>query len=431
MKFATALSFCLLVSIVVVSAQETYRQYRTTDYVQLLKSNKAFAKAQTKTERAINGPLRFVEVQEHTIPVVFHILHNTAEEAITTQQLQQQLDILNQDFADEAAETFKVDAKIGDHRNLGKYEKRRSTTNIQFCLAQEHEGQPAVNYIGTNIQEWSDFYSMKESRKGSTPWNTSHYLNIWICNLPATNAGFAQMPGGPSEYDGIVIDYSFIANIGNPKSRYNAGHTLTHLVGNYLGLHPLWGLAPCEDDHVDDTPVHNAPNFHCESIEHLSTCSGNPTEMINNFMDNTDDECLSMFTEGQKTRMQQMLSSEGPRGGLSAAASDCDAMPTLEEQLTETTLEFEEEDHMGVPSLHVRPNPAKDLLYIDFSENEAQLSKPYQIQIYSIAGQLMTQRANLDSDFSLQLDVSRWPGGLYMVHLISGEQRFLQRFVVE
>jgi hypothetical protein len=120
------------------------------------------------------------------------------------------------------------------------------------------------------------------------------------------------MPGGPSATDGIVLDYRFLGSLGTVKAPYDQGKTLTHLVGNYLGLNDLWGNGHCADDLVDDTPPHNAPNFGCPGYRHISTCDDNPVEMTMNFMDNTDDACMYMFTAGQVRRMRAALGESGP-----------------------------------------------------------------------------------------------------------------------
>ena len=94
------------------------------------------------------------------------------------------------------------------------------------------------------------------------------------------------------------------------------GKTLTHLVGSYLGLTELWGKGRCQDDRVADTPVHNAPNHRCPGKGHLTFCEKGAYEMTMNFMDNTYDQCMYMFTNGQALRMQAVLSPDRPRSLL-------------------------------------------------------------------------------------------------------------------
>jgi hypothetical protein len=128
------------------------------------------------------------------------------------------------------------------------------------------------------------------------------------------------MPGGPAATDGVVINARYFGIKNDRNDPFGRGKTLTHLVASYLGLYELWNsLEPCFDDRVYDTPVHNDPNAGA-GIEgrHVSTCYGHELEMYMNFMDNTEDSLLCMFTRGQVLRMQGMLSEGGPRNGLVA-----------------------------------------------------------------------------------------------------------------
>jgi len=83
-----------------------------------------------------------------------------------------------------------------------------------------------------------------------------------------------------------------------------------------LNLRHIWGDATCGNDLVGDTPLHNTYNFGCPPANHRSTCSGTPVEMTMNYMDYTDDVCMYMFTIGQKTRMNAVFASGGPRNSF-------------------------------------------------------------------------------------------------------------------
>jgi|GEM_PF-1117119 len=421
----------ILLYVLEVTAQEPNRTYRTLDYVEALTTTKDFKKSKAKIERAHKDLLRFSSFKDHTIPVVFHVLYTSEAERIPEELLYQQLEILNQDFANESQETYEIDARIGDQRNLGRYNKYRDDARIEFCFA-SNKKKYSINYVSSTILEWTDFYSMKQREHGAIPWNTKQYLNVWVCNLPDDNSGFAQMPGGPEEFDGIVIDYRFIRDIGDKKSNYNSGHTLTHLVGNYLGLYPLWGPSPCSDDFVDDTPVHNGPNFRCESIDHLSSCSGYPTEMINNFMDNTDDECLSIFTRGQIARMQAMLDNKGPRGQLNIPSTQCDEIP--EKLASNKYVAIPSESTLPVHDpykLTVHPNPTNDRFYINLQPTTNLLPDRFEVEVYSLSGALMFRNESLTDQITLEIDVSQWPSGVYLLKLGNRSHNYEKRIVVE
>ncbi|MEO1515617.1 MAG: zinc-dependent metalloprotease [Bacteroidota bacterium] len=409
-------------------AQQELRQYTSMEYQHYLGQTKsAKQSAATRLEKVLNGPLRFEAARDVTIPVVFHVLYADENEKVSLELLQKQLEILNEDFADQSQESYRPDPEIGDQRNLGEYLKYRRDTRIRFCFPNTSSSQEVVKYSKTNVIEWTDFLSMKEEAEGSLPWNTAHYLNVWICKLPDDNAGFAQMPYYPKEWDGVVIDYRYVQNIGSDESPYNAGHTLTHLVGNYLGLYPLWGSRPCSDDYVDDTPIHNSPNVRCESINHISTCSGNPTEMINNFMDNTHDACLNMFTRGQMLRMQGVLQVDGPRGELGMAKTQCDEQ-ALEGELTELPEGFSQPSIP--PGLRVFPNPVVEEMVIDFRPASGEATN-YQIQLFSISGQLLFELEKTADDPSTHLDMRQWSSGMYFLNVRQGSENFSQKIIVK
>lgn len=88
---------------------------------------------------------------------------------------------------------------------------------------------------------------------------------------------------------------------------------MTHEVGHYLGLyHTFQGGCAAPGDEVDDTPFAAAPNYGCSA----NTSCGTP-DMIQNYMDYTDDTCMDTFTAGQKARVVGVLGSF--RSGLSTS----------------------------------------------------------------------------------------------------------------
>ena len=176
----------------------------------------------------------------------------------------------------------------------------------------------SINFIESKRDCWPLDNSIKDKEKGGTPpIDPGTNINIWVADLGGESRGYAQMPGGPDETDGIVIDYRFLGIDGSAVAPYNKGKTLTHLIANYLNLHSIWGEGFCKDDRVKDTPIHNTPNFGCPKYKHITTCSDDiVTEMTINFMDNTDDACTTMFTQGQRNRIYANLLPGGPRHSL-------------------------------------------------------------------------------------------------------------------
>jgi hypothetical protein len=128
--------------------------------------------------------------------------------------------------------------------------------------------------------------------------------------------GYAQFPGGNAATDGVVIAHNFFGRVGKVSAPYHLGRTATHEVGHWMNLRHIWGDATCGNDFVGDTPLHNTANYGCPAAGHKSTCTGTPVEMTMNYMDYTDDACMYMFSEGQKSRMLSIFTAGGSRASF-------------------------------------------------------------------------------------------------------------------
>ncbi|MEM9022765.1 MAG: PKD domain-containing protein [Bacteroidota bacterium] len=98
---------------------------------------------------------------------------------------------------------------------------------------------------------------------------------------------------------------------------YDKGYVMIHEVGHWLGLyHTFEGgcagttAADCAlaGDQVCDTPPVAAPNFGCPGAWSVNSCQGTPHDLLDNFMDYTNDACKSAFTGDQETRMLNAIS---------------------------------------------------------------------------------------------------------------------------
>lgn len=234
------------------------------------------------------------------IPVVVHVLYNKPQENISDAQIQSQIDVLNEDFNLRNADRTQVPAIFsGVVADVG----------VKFVLAQTIRK-------ATTKQSWPANDNMKfTQRGGSDAVDPQHNLNIWVCNLQKY-LGFAYYPGITPELDGVVCLYTAFGRTGTVVAPYNKGRTATHEVGHYLNLRHIWGDATCGTDLVDDTPQHNTYNFGCPTYPDYSTCAGTPIEMTMNYMDYTDDPCMFMFSNGQKSRMLSLFAPGGPRATL-------------------------------------------------------------------------------------------------------------------
>lgn len=239
-----------------------------------------------------------------TIPVVFHIVYSNATQNISDAQILSQLEILNDDFRRLNSDADNTWSQAAD-------------TEIEFCLAsQDPSGNPTdgILRIPTTVSSFGTTDNVKfTSSGGSDAWPRGDYLNFWVCNIGGGILGYAQFPGGAAATDGVVCGYQYVGNIGTATAPFNLGRTATHEVGHWLNLYHIWGDGNCNvDDQVTDTPNSDNPNYGC-ATGHVS-CS--TTDMVENYMDYSDDACMNLFTQGQKTRMQALLAPTGFRGSL-------------------------------------------------------------------------------------------------------------------
>ncbi|MFN5372174.1 MAG: M43 family zinc metalloprotease [Bacteroidia bacterium] len=310
----------------------------TTEYLNHCKAQNPSLAAQMD---AINHKLHQLEATSHknrqliTIPVVVHVLYQNAEQNISDQQIFSQIDVLNEDYR-------KLNANASTIPSA--FSSIAADCEIQFCLAARSPEGLASNGITrtqTSVSAFSLNDAMKRSITGGVDaWPTDKYLNIWVCNLANNLLGFATLPGTViPALDGVVIGYKFFGRNTPLGGNYNKGRTATHEIGHWLNLIHIWGdddnaSDPCGgSDQVSDTPNQEGSNFQCPSYP--SPSCGNTSDMFMNFMDYTYDQCMNMFTLGQKTRMQNtinlqrngLLTSNGCLGVPTAA--DCDTLNNI------------------------------------------------------------------------------------------------------
>ncbi|WP_293892856.1 zinc metalloprotease [Flavobacterium sp.] len=242
--------------------------------------------------RLVNGKIQ--------IPVVVNVLYRTAAENISATQIQSQIDVLNKDFNAQNSDYNQVPALFaGVKANVG----------ISFVLDQ-------VIRKSTTKSSWGTRDAIKKTKQGGLdPTSPTTKLNLWVGTIGGGILGYAQFPGGSSATDGVVIDplYFGVTSDASVSYPYNLGRTATHEVGHWLNLRHIWGDANCGNDLVSDTPQHDSANFGVPTYPHYSTCSGTPVEMTMNYMDYTDDRGMYMFSLGQKSRMDAIFLSGGPR----------------------------------------------------------------------------------------------------------------------
>ncbi len=283
----------------------------------------------------------------YTIPIIFHIVHDGTAVGtginIAKQYVDAQIEQLNNDFR-------KIVGTSGSNTHPAG-----ADTEVEFCAAElDPNGvqlaEPGINRINGPVAGYGNppyvNNDWENTIKPATQWDPMNYYNVWVSDLASGLLGYAQFPdgsglpgmpgGGAANTDGCVILYSSVGSSTLPYpggGAYDAGRTLTHETGHWLGLRHVWGDGPCgTDDFCADTPESDASNFGC-ATGHMSCGSA---DMVENYMDYSDDNCMNIFTIDQKARIQTVMSLS-PRRMTLANSGACN--PNCQAQVTTSVMD--------------------------------------------------------------------------------------------
>jgi hypothetical protein len=357
------------------------------------------------------------------IPIVVHVVFNTSGQNISDAQILSQIKVLNEDYRLRNATAANIPAA---------FKSFAADTRLNFCLAKVdptgHETNGIIRKY-TTTPYFTDESMKYSSQGGDNAWDCKKYLNIWVCYIFGRSLGFSSLPGGPADKDGVVINYDVFGNVGSLRSEFNMGRTATHEIGHWLGLKHLWGDEDCGSDDVDDTPRQRFSNYYCPSFPHATTCSPNADgDMFMDFMDFTDDACMSMFTQGQKMKMRSLFAKNGSRNSfLNSFACDASLATAgpLPKDTTTTTAPAQVVKAQTPAAIQVFPNPANDYININALENVN--LKGQTITLISTTGRVMMQQI-LQSNTS-KINVSRFTPGIYVLQIGQGADRKMFKII--
>jgi hypothetical protein len=161
----------------------------------------------------------------------------------------------------------------------------------------------------TNNATWyaSKSAGAEHAMKQALKIGGDNVLNVYTTSGGAY-LGWAYLPDitdtAQAYLDGIVMDWRTLPGASTEYAGlYDEGDTLVHEAGHWLNLeHTFFGQCNKSGDYVDDTPAEKSAAFGCQAGR--DTCSQPGLDPIHNYMDYSDDPCLTEFTAGQTQRMK-------------------------------------------------------------------------------------------------------------------------------
>jgi hypothetical protein len=332
--------------------------------------------------------------QKIFIPIVVHVVYSTGQQNISNEQIVSQVEILTEDFTRQNPDTVNT---------LAVFKQLAGNPKIAFYLAVQDVNGNSTDGITRTPTAHGPFANDDihfTDRGGKSGWPAANYLNIWVCDLADGVFGFASPIGSNPFTEGVVIDYKFFGSLGSVAPPYNKGRTATHEIGHWMGLKHLWGSSGgCnDDDGIVDTPMQAGPSAGCN----LSRTSCGNLNMVQNYMDNSTDDCMNFFTKGQVTEMRKNIFAYRPLIYQNDMVTGIEGSPIL-----------------GI-----------DIRQIDRAIYQVKSQRPIDyISVHSFLGQEVSYQHEQSSENELILNLLD-ARGIFLITLVSGNERSVKKVLL-
>jgi len=232
------------------------------------------------------GHLRLgATVPQLLIPVKFIVIADGADGQVARSRIEQQITVLNEAYGGSTSSAG-VDAKMSF--------KLQSVETVD------------------NGNWYRNCNALQDEIKGKHVVDPTKWLYVISCSGSGF-LGWSTLASEQTEEDKdnaiVVGDFTFPGG----DETYGLGDTLTHEMGHFFGLlHTFQGGCSGSGDEVDDTPAEGSASSTCDVKR--DTCPGSTgKDPVQNFMDYSPDACMDRFTEGQASRMRDMLTLYKPK----------------------------------------------------------------------------------------------------------------------
>ncbi|NIJ43602.1 hypothetical protein FHR24_000041 [Wenyingzhuangia heitensis] len=404
-----------------------------------------------KQQLNANRSMAKLTAETYNIPVVVHVVHNgdpintignIVGENISDAQVQSQINVLNQDYrrmqgTPGGSNSTGVAVDVG----INFYLAKQDLDGLETSGIIRHNITPYTNNVYNNSEgaDWETYEDL-QLMKTTTQWDPTQYLNIWVVKMGGKNVedeglegvlGFAQFPsdsnldgldvnGGDALTDGVVIAYHAFGDITkddgsfNLNTLYNQGRTTTHEIGHWLGLRHIWGdTDTCGNgDYCLDTPDATEEHYSCEEVYDTCLSDNLGNDMVQNYMDYTNDSCMDTFTEDQKQRMLTVLKNSPRRVEL------------LSSMVADVPLYSNEE----LAGFVVETDPVFNTTLVSGLANGV-----VKISLFDNYGRLIVYKEHVDDGvvFTEELDLSKLAPNIYILLIEQEGKRIVKRIIKE